>query len=461
MAPTFFISYSRTNDTLAVRLRGDLRARGAKIWIDHEALTPGTKNWDAAIRKGIKASDALIYLASPAALASENVQGELLVAKRFDKTIVPFWVQGEHWADAAPLNMGLAQYEDARGAHYADALERLCQRWKLAIAERAQPASPPAPAKTPAKASVDVLQGDTLASAGPTARPPAVASAPKPAASGASYPSLPAPGAGLKTQMPSWKLVAVVALLLLVVSGAGLLAWGAINQANQAAIRNRAGQTATAVERATRQSAQAELTAFALAALARFPYSAAAPGFTCDPAYASWQTALGDQGTSQCVSGKTLLTSVNQNNAVCGAFGFIHYDVTRGIVLPALYTISIVADPQTAATNVSLTLYADEGTAHTSIQYDFGFVTEGNWSSDVGPQAPGGQTTIAQGQTTSNSGHTLAMTLNGTTITFKLDDKVVASQNEPANLIVTSIALGVNGNCQPGAQADFANFSIS
>lgn len=114
MPSTLFISYSRTDAEVVARLRRALTALGAEIWIDHLRLTPGTPDWEDAIREGIQKSQWVIYAASPAAMQSPYVKGELRVAQRFKKPIIPFWVAGEHWEDCVPLNMTMTQYIDSR-----------------------------------------------------------------------------------------------------------------------------------------------------------------------------------------------------------------------------------------------------------------------------------------------------------------------------------------------------------
>jgi hypothetical protein len=97
MPKIVFLSYSHVDAKITEQLRHDLGEQGVQVWIDHEQLEPGTPDWDAVIRRGIKASDAVIYLASPDALASRSARGELEVASRFGKLIIPLWVAGDYW----------------------------------------------------------------------------------------------------------------------------------------------------------------------------------------------------------------------------------------------------------------------------------------------------------------------------------------------------------------------------
>lgn len=120
-----FISYSHDDSPLVDRLRRDLEAHGARIWIDHERLTPGAADWDASVRKGISESYTVIYVASPSAVRSRYVKSELGLAEVSSIAIIPFWIVGDSWPMVAPLSLGMTQHLDARGAKYAGALVEL------------------------------------------------------------------------------------------------------------------------------------------------------------------------------------------------------------------------------------------------------------------------------------------------------------------------------------------------
>jgi outer membrane protein assembly factor BamB len=120
-----FISYSHVNQAPVDRLYTYLRAVGAEVWIDQEQLTPGTRDWEDAIRVGIQACDVVIYAASPDALRAPAVRGELEVAKRFGKRIIPLWLEGEYWADCVPLDLAWTQYADARGERFDSSVTQL------------------------------------------------------------------------------------------------------------------------------------------------------------------------------------------------------------------------------------------------------------------------------------------------------------------------------------------------
>jgi formylglycine-generating enzyme required for sulfatase activity len=142
-AVTLFMSYSRRDDDLVTRLRSDLGQAGAVIWIDDEQLTPGTGNWQLAIRDGIEAAETVVYIGSPDAARSQFVLAEVGLARSKGRRILPFWARGDNWHDCAPLELALTQYADGRGERYEQGLREL-----LATLSLAGDAPPPPPART-------------------------------------------------------------------------------------------------------------------------------------------------------------------------------------------------------------------------------------------------------------------------------------------------------------------------
>jgi hypothetical protein len=158
---TVFISYSRTDVIFAERLKAGLRAAGATIWIDHESLQPGDPDWQDAIRRGIEAATALIYIGSPDAARSSNVRSEIVIARTRApaRPIYPLWARGEHWADCAPFELIPSNYSDARDAAYPAAFVRLCQvlGLRVPVAPPASPAAPnPSIAPPPTSSGLDI-----------------------------------------------------------------------------------------------------------------------------------------------------------------------------------------------------------------------------------------------------------------------------------------------------------------
>ncbi|MDA3645963.1 TIR domain-containing protein [Saccharopolyspora indica] len=75
MVGRVFVSYSRRDFHFAEAAVAALRAGGLDPWLDAHRLVPG-EDWAAALDEALADADALLLLASPAALASEHVRRE-------------------------------------------------------------------------------------------------------------------------------------------------------------------------------------------------------------------------------------------------------------------------------------------------------------------------------------------------------------------------------------------------
>jgi hypothetical protein len=75
-----FISYPHLDSRFVDQLSADLSAAGVQVWIDHSGLAPGTPNWEKAIRDALRASSAMLLVASRSSRISLAVQGEVSVA---------------------------------------------------------------------------------------------------------------------------------------------------------------------------------------------------------------------------------------------------------------------------------------------------------------------------------------------------------------------------------------------
>ena len=152
-----FISYSRKDIAFVDKLRGDLKARGVPYWIDQEGLSPGTPNWERAIRAAIETSSAVLWIVSPAAYESEYVSSELAVAEMYKRKIYPVWANGDNWIACVPLGKHNIQFVDMRGSDYPAGLEQLLAALgkadsELVVPPEETPALPPdAPPRNPYK----------------------------------------------------------------------------------------------------------------------------------------------------------------------------------------------------------------------------------------------------------------------------------------------------------------------
>ena len=128
-----FVSYSRQNSAFVERLTNDLREAGFNVWRDMDKLTPGTPNWEKAIRTAIQEAAAVVYVASPTALASQYVQGELTVTQLYNRPIYPIWAAGDNWIECVPLGMTNYQYVDGRENNYTNGFSALVETLKRTI----------------------------------------------------------------------------------------------------------------------------------------------------------------------------------------------------------------------------------------------------------------------------------------------------------------------------------------
>jgi hypothetical protein len=83
-----FISYSRADSEFALRLARDLKAAGAKVWLDQMDIVPGA-SWDNAVENALMAADCMLLILSPASAKSDNVRDEVSYALENGKTVIP------------------------------------------------------------------------------------------------------------------------------------------------------------------------------------------------------------------------------------------------------------------------------------------------------------------------------------------------------------------------------------
>ncbi|MCC6613072.1 MAG: TIR domain-containing protein [Anaerolineae bacterium] len=120
-----FVAYSREDTPFVNKFAADLRTSGLDAWIDRFDLTPGTPDWETALRNAIRGSKGVILIATPASRQSPFVKDEIRIAKIYQRPIYPLWAGGEEWMECIPMGMGGVQYLDARGGSYDTALREL------------------------------------------------------------------------------------------------------------------------------------------------------------------------------------------------------------------------------------------------------------------------------------------------------------------------------------------------
>ena len=138
-APTAFISYSREDSEFVLRLAEDLRAVGARVWLDQLDIEPG-QAWDSAVEKALVESGRMLLVLSPASAASKNVRNEMSFALEENKVIIPIL----HRDCAIPLQLHRIQRVDFR-TDYAHGLNALLTHL---ASQSAEPSADPAEAST-------------------------------------------------------------------------------------------------------------------------------------------------------------------------------------------------------------------------------------------------------------------------------------------------------------------------
>ena len=110
-----FLCHASENKPIVKDLYDDLVAAGYAPWLDSEVLLPGM-DWDLEIKKGLRASDAVIVCLSSISVTKEGyIQKELkfsqdfqdekprgtifLIPLRLDKCNTPFDLQDIQWGD--------------------------------------------------------------------------------------------------------------------------------------------------------------------------------------------------------------------------------------------------------------------------------------------------------------------------------------------------------------------------
>ncbi len=88
MSGLAFVSYSRDDSAFALRLAQDLKAAGAKVWLDQLDINPGT-SWDNAIEDALDEATHLLIILSPASSRSTNVRNEISYAQGQGKIVIP------------------------------------------------------------------------------------------------------------------------------------------------------------------------------------------------------------------------------------------------------------------------------------------------------------------------------------------------------------------------------------
>jgi hypothetical protein len=117
-ADSYFLSYSRSDETFALRLAKDLRAQGVHMWVDQFDIRP-SEHWDRAIERAVRDCRGIVVVLSPRSVASDNVADEISYAIDSGKSVLPVMIE----RCTLPLRITRMQVVDATG-NYAKALSQ-------------------------------------------------------------------------------------------------------------------------------------------------------------------------------------------------------------------------------------------------------------------------------------------------------------------------------------------------
>jgi hypothetical protein len=149
---TYFLSYARADEAIALKLADDLIAAGAQVWVDQYDIRP-SQHWDRAVEAAVHSCEGMIVILSPRSAASPTVADEVSVAIDLKKDLIPVLIE----PCVLPLRMTRMHFIDA-ARDYNAALRRCL----TAIVGDAGPAPAPPPPPQEVRAT---LPAETLADA--------------------------------------------------------------------------------------------------------------------------------------------------------------------------------------------------------------------------------------------------------------------------------------------------------
>jgi hypothetical protein len=133
---TYFLSYARRDEAVALRLAQDLIGAGFSVWVDQFDIRP-SQHWDRAVETAVRGCHGMIVVLSPNSAASPNVADEVAVAIETGKDVIPVLIE----PCTVPLRMTRMQFID--GTHdYGSALRRCIDHMRAGAPEAPQSAAP-------------------------------------------------------------------------------------------------------------------------------------------------------------------------------------------------------------------------------------------------------------------------------------------------------------------------------
>jgi hypothetical protein len=151
LSQSYFLSYSRADEKVAMRFANDLRERGIAMWVDQLDIRP-SEHWDRAIERAVHECRGLVVILSPRSVESDNVADEISFAIDHKKPVLPIMIE----KCRLPLRITRMQVIDAT-ANYDRALQQCVE-----VLGGEGPSSSRAAASPAAKGVTD---GETIATA--------------------------------------------------------------------------------------------------------------------------------------------------------------------------------------------------------------------------------------------------------------------------------------------------------
>lgn len=148
---TYFLSYARADQSIALRFADDLTAAGVSVWVDQYDIRP-SQHWDRAVETAVRGCDGMVVMLSPSSAASPNVADEVNVALEGGKRVIPVLIE----ACTLPLRMSRMQFIDAT-ADYKAALRRCLRFMDVPLETDAHP-EPKAPQAGPPRLAEEVVR---------------------------------------------------------------------------------------------------------------------------------------------------------------------------------------------------------------------------------------------------------------------------------------------------------------
>jgi hypothetical protein len=92
LSRSYFLSYSRADEKVAMRFANELRDRGIAMWVDQLDIRP-SEHWDRAIERAVHECRGLVVILSPRSVESDNVADEISYAIDHKKSVLPVMIE--------------------------------------------------------------------------------------------------------------------------------------------------------------------------------------------------------------------------------------------------------------------------------------------------------------------------------------------------------------------------------